>query len=273
MSNDIPVRERRAYAYRLLTDSQFDLATDEYLWLWDNMHTEVPSLNGVRLTAVAQEIKYLTDSSDKARVAFHRLLILRATQLRSEPSVEAAREWLQLAVALQHLEEVVQWYVADRGQAHVDEAAKQCRMQLFEAFGKAARWDLAIGVLGDHRAFVEALLAASTEAQKFMRRNAVPSGYPVRREVVESMTRQCANVHVGLLQVGQDSEAEWVAMRASAQAGDSALGIPFVEAALAAACARAFHRELLSAAARAGAKVDGLIVDLQKALGDNRAAD
>jgi hypothetical protein len=57
----------------LASNKKFDLATEEFLWLWEHMLQHSNSYSGVRLSFMASDMTKLAEQYEPAKVAFTKL--------------------------------------------------------------------------------------------------------------------------------------------------------------------------------------------------------
>ena len=69
----INVQARMELARTLASNKKFDLATEEFLWLWEHMLQHSNSYSGVRLSFMASDMTKLAEQYEPAKVAFTKL--------------------------------------------------------------------------------------------------------------------------------------------------------------------------------------------------------
>ena len=69
----INVEVRMDLARTLASNKKFDLATEEFLWLWEHMLQHSNSYSGVRLSFMASDMTKLAEQYEPAKVAFTKL--------------------------------------------------------------------------------------------------------------------------------------------------------------------------------------------------------
>lgn len=136
------IRQRRRHARELLRRGDWEAATREYLWLWDNMLAHDKALAGVRVSFLVGEMEELAASSDLAR---ERFLALRD---RYRPGVESLKctrdefaDWVRLSRMLGDSAAVLDWFdTADRTSSTVVEHLVHNRRDFFELLVERGRW-------------------------------------------------------------------------------------------------------------------------------------
>jgi len=110
----VSVRERLDNARLLLNkpgDGAFEKATDEYLWLWQNIVKEEPSMVGVRGSFMAGEIQKLIENHAPAKEKFARVRDDAWAAYLAEPSQqEPLDDWLVLNEALGDRDRTLEWF-------------------------------------------------------------------------------------------------------------------------------------------------------------------
>jgi hypothetical protein len=75
------VKERLALARRLAQDRDYEAATAEFVWLWQNMLAIRPSMFGVRHSFLVDDLAALVKAHAPARTAFTALRDAAAPRL------------------------------------------------------------------------------------------------------------------------------------------------------------------------------------------------
>jgi thioredoxin 1 len=88
--------ERLQSARRLLEAGQYEQATDEYIWLWNNIPEEAPELAGVRTTLLPGEIARLVQEHEPAAERFAALREQTEERLRGKPTWPELHDWIVL---------------------------------------------------------------------------------------------------------------------------------------------------------------------------------
>lgn len=107
----VDVQDRLNIA-RMLTDAgDFGEATDEYLWLWDNMLDHEPAMVGVRGSFMISEIGRLAQRYPPAKEAFSQRRAKYLAEIRAgTANGEVARDWITLAEPVGEAESVLEWF-------------------------------------------------------------------------------------------------------------------------------------------------------------------
>ena len=136
------IRQRRDHARDLLRRGDWEAATREYLYLWDNMLDYDESFAGVRLSFLIREMEELAGKSELAR---ERFLALRD---RYRPAVDSLRctrdeftDWICLSRMLSDSAAVLDWFDrVDRTSSTVLEHLVDNRRAFFELLVDQGRW-------------------------------------------------------------------------------------------------------------------------------------
>lgn len=109
--NDIDGRLERAR--ELVGADAFAEATDEFLWLWDNMVTHKPSMSGVRVSFMASNMSELAKRSPEAKQAFIKLRDRTEDRMidQEEKSWDDLRDWLVLNERVLHDREPIRKWI------------------------------------------------------------------------------------------------------------------------------------------------------------------
>lgn len=152
------IRERTEHARELLRRGEWEAATTEYLWLWNNMLAYEQSLVGVRHSFLLGEMEELAGRSEHAREQF---LALRD---RYRPAVESPdctrdnfTDWILLSRMLGDSAAALDWFeAADRTAEGVIRHLVHNRREFFQTLIEHGRWreageflDEPLQILGD----------------------------------------------------------------------------------------------------------------------------
>ena len=244
------------------SDKEEDLkaATDEYLWLWENMLEHQESMRGVRVSFMAGEMQELAKKHAPARAAFTALRDETATRLKTSPDWEDLSDWIVLNTRV--LEEngaVLAWYDRIRGDADSYETIRRFADNILPLLVEAGRWKDVGQMLKQPQFFVADRLRSYARSKIFV--GAQPGGLSETFERI-SMT-PLAQLHAGLLAAAREEEA-WKVVADVLAANDSPLTrTVFAEVALEAKVVSPRHVELVSDPAAKG--VDAELIERVKA--------
>jgi thioredoxin-like negative regulator of GroEL len=135
------VRERLERARRMSEEGRLDEATEAYIWLWENMVAEVPSMRGVRVSFMASDMGELARRHPAALARFASMRDAARARMDSDAEdVESCVDWQTLCEVVGDGKALLAWFDAVRED---DARAEQLRIihrQLMEALIKAGRW-------------------------------------------------------------------------------------------------------------------------------------
>jgi hypothetical protein len=94
----------------LLERNELQAATEEFVWLWQHLAEDVPSMAGVRVSFMAGTMKELASRHPPAKEQFTRLRdALAGRVIGEEPEVDALDDWLTLNRVIEE-ERSVEWF-------------------------------------------------------------------------------------------------------------------------------------------------------------------
>ncbi|MFN7558120.1 MAG: thioredoxin family protein [bacterium] len=243
------------------SDKEEDLkaATEEYLWLWENMLEHEESMRGVRVSFMAGYMQHLAKKHAPALAAFTALRDETATRLKTSPEWEDLSDWIVLNTrVLEKNGEVLAWFDRIRGDADSYETVRRFADDILPLLVEAGRWKDAGEMLKQPQFYVADRLRMYARSKMF-------AGHePESREYVErfSMT-PLAQLHASLLAAGREEEA-WKVVADVLSANDTPLTrTVFAEVALEAKVVSSKHVELVTSLAAKG--VDAGLIERVKA--------
>lgn len=117
-----PMLERFSAARELLENGKHEEAAAEFVWLWDNMAKQDPSMVGVRRSFFVQSVKSLIESHPPAVAPFaQRRDDLEARLKTDRRTFDDLMDWLALNQALSDEDRTLAWF--DRIKSQPDSAA------------------------------------------------------------------------------------------------------------------------------------------------------
>ena len=233
----------------LLRDGEYAQATEEYLWLWDNMLEHNKALSGVRVSFMAGNMNKLSKSNAEARAAFEKLRDDTEDRLLDgdEKTWDDLRDWLVLNErVLGDREPIRKWIdrIKDRPTANL--TFGRTRDIIGDILIDDGRWALYGELIDDPfrdirmhemlQQMDQQRLADQDEEMKKVIQNANARNF--RNGVSETVA--------ALLAAGREDEARQVADRAVALEDNIRTRAAIVDTSLKAGQARAWHLELLT---------------------------
>ncbi len=264
----VDVQKRLDLARALTNAGKLDEATEEYLWLWDNMLTHDRSFYGVRLSFMASEMAELAKEHPPAREKFVALRARYEEGLAENPgSVEERADWIALNEVVGETRRTLEWFDKAKDDPKQREVLDRMDHSIEELLLKEGRWaDLGRSIRDPLRKIQQAYWlhgAGSAAADP----GADAQQAAEMKEVRLRMWRvEVATVYAALLAAGRDDEAKKVIEQAMTSLPDVKTRVAAIGMALEAGEPRSEHIEWAEEAAKAGEATDGLIQRLREAL-------
>jgi tetratricopeptide (TPR) repeat protein len=129
------VNARMDYAEYCFHKRDFANATDEYVWLWENMTREVPAMSGVRSSYLASRIRQLNVRYYPARE--------RIAEIRDEAEPSNLHDWIVLNETLDEDQRTLDWFDSIKDDPQRLKEAEGGIYQLQELLVSKGRWDQA----------------------------------------------------------------------------------------------------------------------------------
>ena len=133
------MKGRFSLARVLLQAGRKEEATEELVWLWENMARVEPAMSGVRLSYLASDIQGLIESHPPARAEFARIRdVLDAVTSGGMPA--ARLDWLVLNGVLGEHERTLDWFDAVKGDPANAAELEMGAHHLIELLVERQRW-------------------------------------------------------------------------------------------------------------------------------------
>ena len=136
---NVDVEARLRLARELGRRGDFDEATDEFVWLWDNMLRFDPSMYGVRLSFMVADMQHLATTHEPAREAF-KALRDRYDPLPTSDSRDML-DWARLNVVIGDQAATLVWFDRFKEELAGAGAVKSLELDLFPLLAARERWD------------------------------------------------------------------------------------------------------------------------------------
>jgi thioredoxin 1 len=104
------IEARLEVARMLVGAGKLDEATEDYVWLWENMLEHEPAMYGVRHSFFVQDLQHLVARHPFAHAAISHLRDKVAPSTNRVPSVDAFGDWISLNEALGNDNAAVEWF-------------------------------------------------------------------------------------------------------------------------------------------------------------------
>jgi hypothetical protein len=247
---------------------KFDEATDEFLWLWDNMLAHDRAMAGVRLSFMVGDMQSLAARHAHANEAFTKL------RDRYQPAIDDGSakwdeitDWSRLNRVIGDDGAMVAWYDRVKGDSDKAKIIREAERELFGELIDRGRWSDA-GQLCADPAGRARLYVMSVRTMRDFKGGGTPEDR--REEMIESTAAfsrsQIAQLYAACLAAGRDASAEEVATIGLDELNDFKLRLALVETAMKAEQPRPMHLKWLDEAEAAGERNDRLRSSVQDAL-------
>lgn len=194
-------RARLEQAEKLMSMSDFAGATDEYIWLWNNVANEAPNLMPMRDTVIVAAMTDLAKQYEPAKAKFEEL---RATAREMDKTFD----WVLLNDITGHQDDTLAWYDAAKNDSNQRPAVQDLEPRIIDLLLEKGRYAEAGRIWKDPRAEL---------------RNRFDWCQAVRRDAEDHpnlFPNHAGLMYSALLAAGRNKEAEQIA-RDSLQLEDS----------------------------------------------------
>lgn len=227
---DVDVRARLNYARTLLRRNEFDSATKEYVWLWENMVRHEPHTHAVRGSFVAADMHTLASRHAAARERF--VAIRDAIEAAFESDGEdrdRRNDWLVLNRVVGDEDRTLRWFdrmkEIPRGSAVLARHSLEIE-RLLESRGRVA--DL-IQLYPDPGGELRIAYEAFVEVPA---RYGAGGGDQTRGELQRAFRNKAGRLYAALLGAGRDPDARELAAEALRLDESHAMRVALVDGAL-----------------------------------------
>ena len=248
------IRGRMDRARELTQADDFAAATDEYLWLWNNMVKQEPAMSGVRVSFLARSMADLAVRSPEAKAVFvklrdeteDRLINGKTDGDTRKKSWDDLRDWLVLNErVLKDREPVLAWVDRIKDRPTATQTFARTRDIIDDVLIDNGRWALYGRLIDDPYRDIEMhLIIQEMDAKRDKGLDKA-----MRKEITSRRQRAFAQTIgktvAGLLAAGREDEAKRVADRAIEIQDDLPMRTGIVSYSLDAEQARGWHLDLL----------------------------
>lgn len=264
----VDIQERMALARELVQNRKLDEATEQYAWLWDNMVENEPSMVGVRVSFMANEMEQLATRHPPANAAFAKLRDNAEAKLKGERNGrDDLTDWIVLNKVVADDARTLAWFDRVKGDPAGQEAINSHSYLLAEML-------IANGRLADYGKTMRDPLAQVRQAidlRKSLDARQVPGDADAQAQIKAVQTRffhdKIAKIYSALLAADRKEDAAAAAAEAIKFDDSGTLKRALVDAALRTDRAQPEHAEWLLEAAKSGEAVESLREELKKKLG------
>ncbi len=242
------IEARYDLARELLRKSEFEKATAEFVWLWENSANS--SYSAVRVSFMASEIERLAEKWPAAKARFLTYRDEIAKRILGETVVrEDFREWIVLNGILRETEQTLAWFDKTKSDPRWLPLLRSESYRIDKLLIAESRWaDLAI-LHPDPAAEMQRTHEMDEMTAKIRAKRAAPEGATDFEELNRQHRREgMGQMYAAMLAAGHAELAQAVVKQAVEFDDSSAMRIALVQWALTAKQPRAEHAGLLDAA-------------------------
>jgi thioredoxin 1 len=259
--------ERMEFARTLAQAGQLDEATDQYIWLWENILEHEPAMVGVRGSYMLSEIRRLAAEHPPARERFVELRAKYLTAMNEGTATsQQVSDWIDLASVVNDTDSILEWFDTIKHEPRQIAQLSRHADTIANLLVNEDRWaDIALlypnplAKLEDEVRHIEQMSEVLDEAEVAR----------MRTMMVQRMRQSTAVQYAALLAAGQDELAERLAT-ALFDVDESPLSrTAFVATALRADQPRDIHDQWLTEARGNGVNVTSLRNKLHSMLNDD----
>jgi hypothetical protein len=128
-------------AEELSKAGRHDEATTEFVWLWENIDRVEPSMEGVRVSFMANEIRALVDKHDAARARFASIRDQAASLADADLTTARLRfDWIVLNEILSEPERTLAWFDGVKGDERYAFVLDRCAFRLLKLLQERGRF-------------------------------------------------------------------------------------------------------------------------------------
>lgn len=263
----VNVDRRQKLAEELVAAGEYELAREEYVWLWRNMTAHAPAMAGVRGSFMAGRMEKLAELDRESREAFCALRDEAEAELKGEGrSWTALDDWLALNEVVGDDDRTLAWF--DRVKDTPEGKATIARVgyRLEQILKKRNAWANLAAAYPNPLAAIRQRHAMRNIAG--VEKPAVVNPLTGEVEDFESKMFQsfCADLYAANLAAGRDEDAGKIAGLARELDGSPKMIVALVELALEIGQEREAHLEMLEAARAKGADVTKIEEQVRAAL-------
>jgi thioredoxin-like negative regulator of GroEL len=264
----LDVRARYRLAGMLIQAGDLDEATEELVWLWENMLDHEPAMYGVRLSFMVRDMQRLAERHEPARTAFTKLRDRLSVSIDGgRPGREDLIDWIHLNQVIGDQEATLTWYDRIKGRPSAAEQFSHVDRDLFELLIQSERWADAGAFHADPASVITQAIARAAEYASYEKERLDEQEQRQSAAYRRQSLREDASVlYAACLAAGRDNAAAEVASLLLTQQDDAPARAALIEAALWAGQPRPGQRRWLDEAEGMGEPQDALRQRLEEAL-------
>jgi thioredoxin 1 len=137
----INVEARMELAQSLASNKKFDLATDEFLWLWEHMLEHNQGYSGVRVSFMASDMTKLAEQYEPAKVAFTKLRdAARQKMDAGSKNRDVILDWFVLCEIVDDEDGILAWFDKAKDEKKSAAVISTMNYKLFDLLVEHQRW-------------------------------------------------------------------------------------------------------------------------------------
>ena len=137
----INVEARMELARTLASNKKFDLATEEFLWLWEHMLEHEQGYSGVRLSFMASDMTKLAEQYEPAKVAFIKLRdAARQKMDAGSKNRDVILDWFVLCEIVGDEDAILAWFDKAKDENKSAAVISALDYKLFDLLVEHKRW-------------------------------------------------------------------------------------------------------------------------------------
>jgi thiol-disulfide isomerase/thioredoxin len=260
----VDVNARYDLARQLAMSGKEDEATDEYVWLWDNMLKYDPAMYGVRLSFMAGDMQRLAQQHEPALKRFTKMRDALEAKLKAgTSSSEELTEWIVLNGVVDDQDRTIAWFDRVKNDPEAAPDIQRNNFRLERLLEERGRWadlaKLSKNPVADARQKVQMYNMTARTLPK-------EQAEEIKKYQTQSLRDSISHLYAGLLAAGKEDDADKVAAVLTDALDDAPSRTALVEMALQANQPRERQLKLLEDAAGKPSAVADDIADLKARL-------
>lgn len=263
----VDIQARLKLARTLARNGERDEATEQFVWLWENMLDYEPSMVGVRLSFMVRDMKNLAAGHAAAREAFTALRDrLTPVLTAGSASRDQVVDWIRLNKVIGLEDTTISWYESVRDRPAAATMLRSAERDIYSLLAGKGRWADAGRVLHDPVARARQIIDLKTRSPEWMRQMPEAKRRMFRDMQVRRYRGDLVQLYVTCLAAGREDEAQGVASVLLEVDEDPVTYLELVQSAIMIKQPRPRHHQWLDAAEAAGEDSPELRAELNEAL-------
>lgn len=214
--DDMSMQDRVNAARALVDAERFDKATQEFLWLWENMLGRDPAMVGVRVSFMASDMQDLANRHAPAREAFIKLRDDTEARLRGDQRTwNDLGDWIALNEVVGQTDKTLEWYDRIRSDPDAGPTVQRFSFRIERLLRESGRWADYGQLIEEPANMVRREWRMVAQLDRAMPPNADPATIDRLKHLNrDRFRRESATAYAALLAAGRDADAAAVAAAA-----------------------------------------------------------